>query len=405
MKIRVIDYLANPGGGVRFAVELVKGLRAPHPAVEIELVSHGHALRTYTGILRRGGDHIRCTDLAPSRYWKTQPAGRIAGVPGTGRVKRWLGFDSQWHFDVPAAAVARCDVAWFPWMHRHRLPEGESRHLVGSFHDAIVFLWPGLVSDRQLADERETVARWLASPAWIAVSSQTTLRAVAAQFGTRSDRLSVIPLAGTHVLDAPRTAVPGGWMWQANRYLFYPANTSAHKNHEVLMEGFARWGAKVPLLLTGYGADLSPDDLRGRALRELANVLGLHLGASVIAAGYVDDGVYYTLLSSAWALVMPSLLEGGGSFPVMEAMLLGVPVVCSDTPVMREQLERTGGEVLWFDPRDPDDLARALDELFRHYGTWRAKAGAQVQMLRRRTWQDVADAYWALFEAAAGGRR
>lgn len=397
--------MANPGGGLRFAVELVKGLRARHSAVEVELVSHGRALRTYAGIFRGAGDYIQCADLAPPRYWKTQPATRIAGVPGTGHVKRWLGFDSQWHFEVPAAAVNRCDVAWFPWLPRHRLPDSDLRPVVGSFHDAIVFLWPGLVRSTQLADEREIVARWLASPARIAVGSHSTVQVMAEQFGARPERLSIIPLTGTHVQDAPRRPVPAGWRWQADRYLFFPANTSAHKNHEVLLEGFARWGARVPLVLTGYGTNLSATDLRGRTLREVAATRGLQLGTSVIPVGYVDDGVYYTLLSSAWALVMPSLLEGGGSFPVMEAMLLGVPVVCSDIPVMREQLERTGGELIWFNPRDPDDLMRALDELSRHYETWRAKAGAQVQKLRRRTWQDVADEYWVLFETAAGVRQ
>lgn len=399
MKIRIIDYLANPGGGVRFAVELVRGLRVRHPAPEVELVSHGSALSTYAALFARAGDHPRLTDLAPPHYWKTQS--RIGGVPGTGRVKRWLGLDSQWHFEVPAAAVDDCDVAWFPWLHRHRIPLERSRHLVGSFHDAIVFLWPGLIGGPQLADERETVVRWLASPARIAASSRSTVQVMADQFDVQPQRLVVIPLTGAHVHTAVRRPVPARWRWRSHPFIFYPANTSTHKNHEVLLEGFARWGARVPLVLTGYGTNLSPADLRGRMLRKAAKTWGLQVGTSVIPVGYIDDGMYYTLLSSAWALVMPSLLEGGGSFPVMEAMLLGVPVVCADIPVMREQIERTGGEVLWFSPRNPGDLSRALEELSTRYETWRAKAQAQVQTLRRRTWQDVADEYWALFAAAA----
>lgn len=398
MKIRIIDYLANPGGGVRFAVEMIHGLQVRRPALEVELVSHGRALRAYAALLGRGGDHLRVTDLAPRRYWQTEP--RMAGVPGTGRIKRWLGLDSHWHFDVPAAAVEACDVAWFPWMHRHRIEGDRTRHLVGSFHDAIVFLWPGLIGGAQLADERETVVRWLASPARIAVSSHSTVQVVADQFKVRPERLEVIPLTGAHAHAAARRPVPAQWMWQTRPYLLYPANTSAHKNHEVLLEGFARWGAKVQLVLTGYGTNLPPVDLRGRMLRKLAETRGLQVGTSVIPVGYVDDGVYYTLLSTAWALVMPSLLEGGGSFPVMEAMLLGVPVVCADIPVMREQIERTGGEVLWFAPRNPVDLSRALDELWTHYETWLAKARAQVQLLRPRTWQHVADEYWMLFAGA-----
>src|SRR5574337_659787 len=214
MKIRIIDYVANPGGGVRFAIELVKGLRTRRPTVEFELVSHGHALRTYAGIFRHARDPIQCTDLAPPRYWKTQPPTRIAGVPGTGRVKRWLGYGSQWHFDVPLAAAANCDVAWFPWIGRHRMAGNDLYVVVGSFHDTIVFQWPGLIGSSDVADERATIGYWLASRARIAVGSKSTVRMMAEQFGVRPERLSVIPLTGTHIQDTPRRSVPARWTWK-----------------------------------------------------------------------------------------------------------------------------------------------------------------------------------------------
>lgn len=57
---------------------------------------------------------------------------------------------------------------------------------------------------------------------------------------------------------------------------------------------------------------------------------------------------------------MPTLAEGGGSFPVREAVERGIPAVVSDIPVLREMIERLGGEVLWFDPHSPESLAASL---------------------------------------------
>jgi glycosyltransferase involved in cell wall biosynthesis len=94
---------------------------------------------------------------------------------------------------------------------------------------------------------------------------------------------------------------------------------------------------------------------------------------------------------------MPSLAEGGGSFPVWEALTRGVPVLCSKIPVMEEMLGFVGGDVLWFDPDDYLDLASKLEELQANYAAYKTRAKEQVHLLRRWTWRDVADRYWSTF--------
>ena len=51
MRIRVIDYVANPGGGTRFTLELLAALMQRYPKIEFEFVSHGLALDTYRRLL------------------------------------------------------------------------------------------------------------------------------------------------------------------------------------------------------------------------------------------------------------------------------------------------------------------------------------------------------------------
>ena len=190
-------------------------------------------------------------------------------------------------------------------------------------------------------------------------------------FGCTLDRVRVIPLSGQHV--RPQAIDNGvSWPFSGSPYLICPANTTLHKNHEVLFSGVARSNVTYPLVLTGSGTDFWLSSYpRAVELRKRAEEAGLEWNRSLFGLGYLADPVYYSLLESAWALVMPTLAEGGGSFPVAEAMQTGIPVIASDIPVMREWVDRMAGRILWFDPSSPDALAATLAELDRSYPTYK----------------------------------
>ena len=73
----------------------------------------------------------------------------------------------------------------------------------------------------------------------------------------------------------------------------------------------------------------------------------------------VSDKELTNLYKNATALVFPSLMEGFG-LPGVEAMRIGTPVVCSDIPVFREIY---GEACLKFNPRDPEDIKKKLQEV------------------------------------------
>jgi glycosyltransferase involved in cell wall biosynthesis len=125
-------------------------------------------------------------------------------------------------------------------------------------------------------------------------------------------------------------------------FLLYPANRWPHKNHERLFEAFAllrRERPELRLMLTGSGHDGPAPE-------------------AVMARGRVSDDELVDLYRRAAALVFPSLYEGFGQ-PPLEAMACGCPVAVSDLAPLREVC---GDAAVYFDPLDPEDIARAAIE-------------------------------------------
>jgi glycosyltransferase involved in cell wall biosynthesis len=82
-------------------------------------------------------------------------------------------------------------------------------------------------------------------------------------------------------------------------------------------------------------------------------------GERVRYLDYVSDDDLRALYAGAGLFTFPSRYEGFG-LPLLEAMAAGVPVACSDIPVLREV---AGDAARFFDHRDPDAIAGVLADL------------------------------------------
>jgi glycosyltransferase involved in cell wall biosynthesis len=121
-----------------------------------------------------------------------------------------------------------------------------------------------------------------------------------------------------------------------------------HKNQELLVRALPQLPAGVTVVLAGRHEDYA------ERLRELAVDLGV--AERVRLTGYLTDAELERLWRLAHCAAFPTRAEGFG-LPVLEAMARGVPVACSDIPVLRE----LGGDVPeYFDPADPGAAAAAI---------------------------------------------
>lgn len=127
----------------------------------------------------------------------------------------------------------------------------------------------------------------------------------------------------------------------------------AHKNLARLIGALASIPApERPLLvLPGYSTP-HEEELR-------AHAASLGAAEDVRFLGWVSSADLEGFYAAAAAFVFPSLAEGFG-LPVLEAMARGVPVACSDIPVLREV---AGEDALFFDPRAEDAIARSISLL------------------------------------------
>jgi glycosyltransferase involved in cell wall biosynthesis/predicted O-methyltransferase YrrM len=140
------------------------------------------------------------------------------------------------------------------------------------------------------------------------------------------------------------------------QYLLYPANFWPHKNHEMLITAFAMYkernpGSALKLVFTGAPGS------RMSYLTDIVDRIGLT--ACVRFVGFLDVEAFSGLLQSCLALIFPSLFEGFG-IPVLEAMSLGVPVLCSNLTSLPE----VGLDAVhYFDPRKPFEILAAIEKI------------------------------------------
>ena len=160
-----------------------------------------------------------------------------------------------------------------------------------------------------------------------------------ARYGVDRDRTRVVP-------NAP--ALPAGTaMPPAGRYLLYAGDLRPKKNLLRMVRAWRRLrgeGLEQRLVLAGRDFGV------GAELRAAAGNEPLEM------PGFVDDIGLDALMRGADALVHPSLYEGFG-MAVVEAMVRGCPTVLARATALPE----TGGDAAaYFEPRDEDDIARAI---------------------------------------------
>ena len=148
-----------------------------------------------------------------------------------------------------------------------------------------------------------------------------------------------------------------------------------HKNFEVLSKAIV-------------SADLSEYKMLIAGGAHAKSFAKIELDDSIVVLGYVTNEQLKYLYSKASLFIFPSLFEGFG-IPPLEAMILGCPVLSSNTTALPEVL---GGGCGYFDPHSVNDLVVKLESL--------VKNKKRLQELQQKGYEQAALYNWKRSAAA-----
>lgn len=196
--------------------------------------------------------------------------------------------------------------------------------------------------------------------ATILTVSEYSKQDICATFNVDPARVRVIPNAYDRSLfnqtvrrDLKRIAAALQQSGVRQPYLMTIGRIEKKKNTLGLVQAFARLKerqqfVKMQLLLvgaSGFGAD---------EVRSACEQFGI--AADVVQPGWLPEALIPSLMAGADAFVLPSLFEGFG-IPVLEAMAVGTPVVCSNVTALPEV---AGGAAELIDPKSVESLVDGL---------------------------------------------
>lgn len=176
-----------------------------------------------------------------------------------------------------------------------------------------------------------------------------------------------------------------------NPYFLYVGNAYPHKNLEILIKGFSlchpelvSGSQNVKLVLVGK------EDYFYKKLeaKKYNNVIFLH---------DVSDSDLFYLYSRTLAATSASLMEGFGLFP-LEALAAGTVPVVSSIPSFREVC---GDLAIYFNPRDPHDIAEKLVKALKLKVSERQGLKKNAEdLLKKFSWSKMSQQTLSVYEDA-----
>lgn len=348
LRIGLLMHSLNPRGGVIHTLELADAL-----------VSKGHEVTVFAAA--RGGERLFRETLAKLSIAKLPPdlpkdlvgmvGARIEAVHRHLRAWPDLADMDVLHAQdsISANALAR--------LHEEGAIEGFVRtvHHLDAFEEPQLEAW-------QTKGVQAASRLFCVSELWQGVLARDwRLRAERVSNGVNLQRYGKQLSADQAERDA---VICAQWGIQAQGPVWLAVGgVEARKNTTRLLQAFVQARTHRPdaqLVIAG-GASLLAHDAEVQAFNAAAAQHGLLPGQAhadrLVITGPVPDDALPALYRRADAVAMPSLKEGFG-LVVLEALACGTPAIASRIAPFTEHLGRE--DVLWVDPTDTDDIARAL---------------------------------------------
>lgn len=284
------------------------------------------------------------------------------------------------------------DLVLFPTVYSY-VPVFSRAHKMVFIHDVIAEKFPELTlpnfSARLAWNLKVKTALYQAGT--IVTVSEYSKIGIMDVFKVGADNVKVVgeaPGDAFKKLEERRPALPSKGKRAGARQVVYVGGFGPHKNLSRLLEVFAHLVARdefadVSLIMVGeYQSEVFHSEYA--ELRRKIEALGIE--KQVEFTGYLSDEALVVLLNRAYALVLPSLMEGFG-LPAVEAAACGCPVIATSSSPLPALL---GDGAIYFDPYNGDELEEALTRVLASESLRRAMSLAGLKAVEKLTWESAA---------------
>jgi len=373
---------SSPGGTGRYTATLAAMLSRLSPADDVIPFFAWHSPAHIQAAYRRFGldrealeDAVRLPLPRPVLYdaWLRLSAPRL---------DRW------------SSALASAEIIHAP---SPAVPPKDRRPLVVTVHDAAFKLFPDVYPRRGRRFHELGVDAAARRADFVIVPSRASADEIVALTAISEEQIRVVPHGVDRTVATPdemeRTL--DRYSLTGRPYVLWVGSLEPRKGVGTLIAAFARLqnegdGPPPALVLVGPGGWL-----HGGAIEE-SDVEAL--GDRLRILGTVDEDALRALYAAAVLFAFPSLHEGFG-LPVLEAMIQGTAVLCSDLPALRE----VAGAAARFVPAgDRTAWTAALDDLLTRPAERAGLADAGRSRATGFTWEQTIVNTRAVYHEALG---
>jgi len=258
-------------------------------------------------------------------------------------------------------------------------PWGVPIPFVVTVHDAGGRRFPGDHPLEWRIYDRALLGRRLRAAARVITGSNFGRKDVIDAYRLKDDRVVVIPYGIDSRYFEPVTTASGA----GPAVMLFPGAPVPRKNIDAVLSCMAAAD-------TGSALGASRLDISGARAADfpevVARIASAHLATRVRWLGHLPADDLPSVVARSSVVVYPSLSEGFG-FPVLEALAVGTPVVCSNRGSLPEV---AGDAALLVDPSDPRALADALDAVLTRPEVRQRLRDSGRKRAREFTWKKCA---------------
>jgi glycosyltransferase involved in cell wall biosynthesis len=362
------------GGREIYAQELLKAMRAVDPGLRVTTFVNAETREVGEGFWTQAAD--RCVALPRVRV-ASRPAWAAGELAGLSHAAQRAGIDL---LHAPANLIP-------PW--------GDFVRVL-TLHDLMFRRHPHLLTPAMRWGTELTLPLGARRAHLLLTGSAVAREEIVDELGIAPGRIEVVH-HGIGGLTAPGDRARGrALLGDPDRPVAFAVGSDLpHKNMGAVLDGIAALAPEErPLLaLAGHGTD-------GPALAERAAGLGLGPADARLLGG-ISHADLEDLYAAADVFVVTTRHEGFG-LTVLEAMTRGVPVVCSDIPVLHEVAER---HAVFVDQESGQSIAAGIRQVLADDGAReRLRSGAR-EHAARFSWEAAARASLDAFRRALASAR